>query len=77
MEDNTHNLTSISLERLAELEALENKIPTMIREAITDYKKENLKKLHERDKNNPESVRLRVQKYLSKKLKYSIQLQTK
>ena len=38
----------------------------MIAKAIADAKRENLRKLHEKDKNNPEGVRIRVKKYLSK-----------
>jgi hypothetical protein len=38
----------------------------LIKQAIADYKKENLRKLHEKDKNNPEAVKNRVRKYISK-----------
>jgi hypothetical protein len=59
-------MVMISAERLAELEALEKRIPDLIQETILNYKKENLKKLHEKDKNNPEAVKLRVQRYIMK-----------
>lgn len=57
---------SISAERFAELEALEKSIPDRVQEAILQYKKDSLKKLHERDKSNPESVKLRMQRYIAK-----------
>ena len=57
---------SVSAERFAELEALEKSIPDRVQEAILQYKKDSLKKLHERDKSNPESVKLRMQRYIAK-----------
>lgn len=60
------NLVSVPIDRLLKLEELEKKLPSLIQEAIADYKKNNLKKLHEQDKNNPEGVRNRVRKYLLK-----------
>ena len=57
---------SISAERFAELEALEKSIPNRVQEAILQYKKDSLKKLHERDKSNPESVKLRMKRYIAK-----------
>ena len=62
----SNEMVMISAERLAELEALEKRIPDLIQETILNYKKENLKKLHEKDKNNPEAVKLRVQRYIAK-----------
>jgi hypothetical protein len=53
----------ISLERLRELEAIEASIPARIEQAILEHKKNNLRKLHEKDKNNPENVNLRVKRY--------------
>lgn len=59
-------LVSVSVDRYAELEALEKSIPTKIQEAILQYKKESLKKLHERDKIDPESVKARMKRYITK-----------
>lgn len=53
----------ISVERLRELEAIEASIPNLIAQAILDHKKNNLKKLHEKDKLHPENVNLRVKRY--------------
>lgn len=62
----TNELVSVSAERFAELEALERSIPDRVQEAIVQYKRESLKKLHERDKSDPESVKLRMQRYIAK-----------
>lgn len=53
----------ITIERLKELEALEANLPKMIEDAIQENKKKNLRRLHEKDKSNPESVNLRVKRY--------------
>ena len=68
MPTNQHanELISISSDRYAELEALEKSVPEKIQEAIALYKKESLRKLHERDKSDPESVKLRMQRYIAK-----------
>lgn len=66
MAQQTNELVSVSSDRYAELEALEKSIPDKIKEAIAQYKKESLKKLHERDKADPESVKLRMQRYIAK-----------
>jgi gas vesicle protein len=60
------DLVEVSVERFTELEKLERSLPDLIAKAITDYKKENLRRLHEKEKNNPEAVRNRVKKYISK-----------
>lgn len=65
-EENVNELVSVSSDRYAELEALEKSIPDKIKDAILQYKKESLKKLHERDKADPESVKLRMQRYITK-----------
>jgi hypothetical protein len=57
---------SISAERLKQLEELEASIPTMIEKAILEYKKSNLKKLHERDKANPAAINQRVKRYVER-----------
>jgi hypothetical protein len=57
---------SISYERLKELETLEASIPSMIEKAVHEYKKNNLKKLHERDKANPAAINLRVKRYFER-----------
>lgn len=59
-------IVAVPIERYAELEKLELGLPGMIEEAIKEYKKNSLKRLHERDKENPESVKKRVQRYIEK-----------
>lgn len=59
-------IVSISVERLKELEALEASIPSMIENAVQEYKKSNLKKLHERDKANPAAINMRVKRYIER-----------
>jgi hypothetical protein len=66
MTEPVNELVSVSSDRYAELEALEKSVPDRIKEAIAQYKKESLKKLHERDKADPESVKLRMQRYIAK-----------
>lgn len=56
----------ISTERLKELEAIESSIPMLIENAIIEHKKNNLRKLHEKDKTNPENVNLRVKRYVER-----------
>jgi hypothetical protein len=58
--------TTISVDRLRELEMLEASIPKIIDDAILEYKKTNLKKLHERDKANPEAINKRVKRYFER-----------
>ena len=58
--------TTISIERLKVLEDIEANLPRLIEEAIHINKKEKLKLLHEIDKNNPEAVKIRVQRYTEK-----------
>jgi vacuolar-type H+-ATPase subunit H len=60
------DIVNVSVERYAELEKLEMSLPGMIEDAIKEYKKNSLKRLHERDKENPESVKKRVQRYIEK-----------
>lgn len=71
MENNTEpacddGLVEISAERLRALEALEARLPSMIEAAILEYKKNNLKRLHEKDKLDPTSANLRVKRYAEK-----------
>ena len=61
-----NDFISISAERLKELEELEASIPFMIENAIQEYKKSNLKKLHERDKANPAGINMRVKRYVER-----------
>lgn len=61
-----NEIVSISVERLKELEALEASIPSMIENAVLEYKKSNLKKLHERDKANPAAINMRVKRYIER-----------
>lgn len=56
----------ISAERLKELEQLEASIPKRIEDALKEYKTSALKRLHERDKANPEAVNLRAKRYAQK-----------
>ena len=60
------SMVEISIERLQALEALEAKLPSMIENAILEYKKSNLRRLHEKDKANPASVNARVKRYAEK-----------
>jgi hypothetical protein len=55
--------TFITKERLAALELLQENIPKLIEKAISDYKKDRLKMLHEKDKQNPAAVNARVKRY--------------
>jgi hypothetical protein len=64
--ENLDTLVEISVERFEELEKLERSLPDLIAKAIADSKRENLRKLHEKDKNNPEAVRNRVKRYIQK-----------
>ena len=61
-----NEIVAVPIERYAELEKLELGLPGMIEEAIKEYKKNSLKRLHERDKENPGSVKKRVQRYIEK-----------
>jgi hypothetical protein len=56
----------IASDRLKELEALELSIPSIIENAIKEYKNNNLQRLHERDKLNPGAINLRVKRYTDK-----------
>jgi hypothetical protein len=53
----------ICAERLKQLELLEQKLPSLITEAIAEHQRNKLRILHERDKQNPQSVNLRVKRY--------------
>jgi len=53
----------ICVERLHKLELLEKNLPTLISEAIAEHQRNKLRILHERDKQNPQSVNLRVKRY--------------
>lgn len=64
--DASSGSVEISYERLAKLEALEASLPTLIQNAILEYKKSNLRRLHEKDKANPENVNKRVKRYAEK-----------
>lgn len=56
----------ISSSRLKELEELESKLPKLIEKALKDHKTTVLNRLHERDKENPQAVNLRVKRYANK-----------
>jgi hypothetical protein len=53
----------ICAERLQKLELLEKQLPEMIEAAIQEHKRNKLKMLHEKDKENPGAVNLRVKRY--------------
>jgi DNA repair photolyase len=59
-------IIQIASDRLTELEALEANLPNLIQNAILEYKKSNLRRLHEKDKANPENVNRRVKRYAEK-----------
>ena len=56
----------ITTDRLKMLEQLEASLPDLIQNAILEYKKSNLRRLHEKDKANPENVNKRVKRYAEK-----------
>jgi hypothetical protein len=56
----------ISQERLNYLLQLEASLPTKIEEAVINYKKNSLKRLHEIDKQNPDAINARVKRYVEK-----------
>ncbi len=56
----------ISSERLRQLEQIESAIPSMIDTALKEYKQNALKRLHEKDKLNPEAVNIRAKRYAQK-----------
>jgi len=58
-----NELVYICIERLKKLELLEKSLPELIERAIIDHKKEKLKLLHEKDKQNPAAVNARVKRY--------------
>jgi len=62
----TTTMIPIATERLKALEALEASLPDLIQNAILEYKKSNLRRLHEKDKANPENVNKRVKRYAEK-----------
>ena len=59
---NTIEHVEVSIERLKELEKLEGELPRMIEEALKEYKQAALRRLHEKDKANPEAVNLRARR---------------
>ena len=60
---NTDEQVLICSERLQKLELLEKQLPEMIEAAIQEHKKNKLRMLHEKDKENPAAVNLRVKRY--------------
>ena len=53
----------ICSERLKKLELLEMQLPNLIEAAINEHKINKLKMLHEKDKQNPGAVNIRVKRY--------------
>jgi hypothetical protein len=62
----TSEMVMISESRLQELEDLESKLPKLIEEALKAHKASVLNRLHQRDKENPQAVNLRVKRYANK-----------
>ncbi len=60
------DMVEISTERLKKLEELEASIPKLIEDALKEYKMMALRRLHEKDKANPEAVNLRAKRYAQK-----------
>ena len=56
----------ISASHLKELQEMEKNLPRLIDEAVKEYKKAALEKLHERDRSNPATVNARVKRYVEK-----------
>lgn len=61
-----NEITTITRERLEHLLKLEASLPKMIEEAVQEYKKSSLRRLHEIDKQNPEAINARVKRYVEK-----------
>lgn len=61
-----NELVTISIDRFHQLEALEARFPTLIEDAIKEYKTQALKRLHEKDKTNPKAVAERARRYAEK-----------
>lgn len=61
-----NDTVAIPLSRLNELQSLEVNLDIIIHDAIKKYKKDNLEKLHARDKENPSAVNERVKRYATK-----------
>jgi hypothetical protein len=66
MSSDTIEHVVISTERLKQLEQIESAIPNMIELALKEYKQNALKRLHEKDKLNPEAVNIRAKRYAQK-----------
>ena len=54
---------TISLSRLKELEAAEENMKKQKDDIVKEYNKKRIEELHKKDKENPESVRRRINKY--------------
>ena len=59
-------IITIEISRLHYLEELERNLPTLIENALKENKANALKRLHEKDKENPAAVNLRVKRYVEK-----------
>jgi len=56
----------ISADRLRKLEELESNVPTLVAAALEEYKKNKLRLLHEKDKQDPTAMNRRVKRYTDK-----------
>jgi hypothetical protein len=57
------SVVEISAERLKQLEELEASLPTRIEEVLKEHKAAALRRLHEKDKQNPQAVNERAKRY--------------
>lgn len=57
------NMVEISADRLKQLEELEAKLPIRIEEVLKEHKMAALRRLHEKDKQNPQAVNERAKRY--------------
>jgi hypothetical protein len=64
--DNADDMRLIPSSRLQELEDIEKNLPMLIESALKEYKTSALKRLHEKDKENPTAVNIRVKRYAEK-----------
>jgi hypothetical protein len=60
------SVVEISIDRLKQLEALEASLPARIEEALKEHKAAALRRLHEKDKQNPQAVNERAKRYAQK-----------
>ena len=64
--DAVENTVFVEKERLEFLLQLESGLPKRLEEAIQDYKKQSLVRLHQKDKLNPQGNNARAKRYVQK-----------